>query len=1271
MAPSLPSLTILAIDDHQDNLTALVAIVADAFPGARVLTSLSGAKGIELALVEDPDVILLDIVMPGMDGFEVCRRLKADERLRDIPVVFLTALETGRESRVKALEMGAEAFLSKPLDEVELTAQIRAMAKIRAAHVSDRQEKQRLAGLVLARTRELEHELAERRQAELEARRMHGELAAIHSSVPVALMVVESDLRVSKLNRAAELFAGRPGTEMLGHRPGDALLCLGSLDDPLGCGFGPSCPSCPIRLAVLGTFADGQGRDQLEARLTFGAGQEARERCLLVSTACLESGGTAKVLVSAQDITGRVQAEEGLRESSRRYRSLFEHMLDAFSYCQMLYDEGGRAVDFLYLAVNQAFSRLTGLHDVVGKRVTEVIPDIAESSPELLEIYGRVASSGQAESFEIEFKPLSQWRKVSVYGAGKGYFISVFDDITERKLNEAEREAMLALLRLSNASNNTRELVQTVTAELREWSGCEAVGVRLREGDDFPYFETRGFPGEFVEAENYLCARDAHGELLRDSQGTPVLECMCGNILSARFDPQRPFFTPGGSFWTNCTTRLLASATEADRMGHTRNRCNSAGYESVALFPLRASGRTLGLLQFNDRRPDRFTPRKVALLERAAASLAIALEQRTTQAALRASQERYRLISENTADVIWLMEVPSRRFTYISPSIQHLRGYTPEEAMAQPLEQMLTPESHHRVLAGMRERIAAFEAGDENARTQVNRVDQLRRDGSIVPTEVVTTLVANPEGRVTEILGVTRDITERIEAEARLMQAQKMESVGRLAGGVAHDFNNLLTVINGYSGLVLGSLRADDPLRDSLEEIRRAGERAAGLTQQLLAFSRKQLLRPRVLDCNQVVGNMRPMVERLVGEDVELSVQLRAENARVCVDRHQLEQVLMNLVVNSRDAMPRGGRLSIETGNVEWGEGHIQGHPGTHAGPYVMLSVSDNGAGMDAATLRHIFEPFFTTREVGKGTGLGLSIIHGIVEQSAGFIEVSSEPGQGTAVRVYLPRVSESVTDEALPEAVSRLGGSETVLVVEDQPEVRRFAAGALSAYGYRVMQAPDAEEALRVCERHGAGIDLVLTDVVMPRVSGLELARSLHECCPGTRVLFMTGYTDDAVLRHGALEKSADTIQKPFSPEQLAAKVKEVLAAQRATVRPVRIVVADDEPGVRSFLRKVLESGGYEVVEAANGKQVLREARSGRVDMVITDLVMPEQEGIETIQALRREMPGIAIVAISGAFQGQLLMTAQLLGAAAVMSKPLDPDALLASVRQVLRARR
>jgi two-component system, cell cycle sensor histidine kinase and response regulator CckA len=516
------------------------------------------------------------------------------------------------------------------------------------------------------------------------------------------------------------------------------------------------------------------------------------------------------------------------------------------------------------------------------------------------------------------------------------------------------------------------------------------------------------------------------------------------------------------------------------------------------------------------------------------------------------------------------------------------------------------------------------------------------------------------------------DITPRKEAEAdrqrlweQLTQAQKMESIGRLAGGVAHDFNNLLTVINGYAKMMRDQLGDADPLRESAGEILKAGERAAGLTGQLLAFGRKQVLEPRAFDLNHLVEELRPMLVRLVGEDIEVLVAHGKDPVPVSADFHQLEQVVLNLAVNARDAMPDGGRLLIEVGVVQYDASYVLEHPDARPGRYAMLAVSDTGAGMDAETQRRIFEPFFTTKEVGQGTGLGLAVVQGVVLQSGGFLNVYSEPGCGATFKVYLPLLDQCHSEAASEPATPIVGCGERVLVVEDQEQVRAFALSVLTAYGFHPVEAGSPEEAIEILERDGNRIEMVLTDVVMPRMSGRELTARLLQLRPALKVLYMSGYTDNVIAHHGILDQGVNFIQKPFGPRELAGKVRTVLGPPRAT----RVLVVDDEPAVRSFLRAVLERGGYEVYEESDGRNVVARARILSARIVVTDLVMPEMEGIETIRALRREIPGIGIVAISGAFDGQFLQTARKLGAGAVLSKPVSINALLDAVKTVSEA--
>jgi two-component system, cell cycle sensor histidine kinase and response regulator CckA len=388
------------------------------------------------------------------------------------------------------------------------------------------------------------------------------------------------------------------------------------------------------------------------------------------------------------------------------------------------------------------------------------------------------------------------------------------------------------------------------------------------------------------------------------------------------------------------------------------------------------------------------------------------------------------------------------------------------------------------------------------------------------------------------------------QSEGHLRQAQKMEAVGRLAGGVAHDFNNVLSVILSYGELILGDLNPSDPLRMDIEEIRKAAIRAAGLTRQLLTFSRQQVVEPRVINLNDVLLSMNKMLQRILGEDVELVSVTPTGVGRVKVDPSHIEQVILNLVVNARDAMPTGGKLTIETANILLGDDYAQNHVPAKAGRYVMMAVSDTGIGMDRETQRRIFEPFFTTKEQGKGTGLGLSTVFGIVQQSSGNIWVYSELGKGTTFKIYLPRMDAEV-DSLRPQVTpTTLRGTETILLVEDEEQVRTIVLSILTRQGYRVLPAQHAGEALLLCERHPETIDLLLTDVVMPQMSGPELAKRLASTRPQMKVLCMSGYTDDSIVRHGVLEAGVAFIQKPITPSSLARKVRAVLDEELATTK-------------------------------------------------------------------------------------------------------------------------
>ncbi|MEW6669827.1 MAG: response regulator [Thermodesulfobacteriota bacterium] len=516
---------------------------------------------------------------------------------------------------------------------------------------------------------------------------------------------------------------------------------------------------------------------------------------------------------------------------------------------------------------------------------------------------------------------------------------------------------------------------------------------------------------------------------------------------------------------------------------------------------------------------------------------------------LRESEEKYRLLVESirTEYLIYRHDVHGV-FTYLSPSVTDLLGYSVEEF-----------QMHYRTFMTdnpiNRDVDRYTELCIQGIPQQPYEVELWHKDGRKRRLEIAETPLLGQDGKVVAVQGIAHDITERKRAEeekakleAQLVQSQKLEAIGRLTGGIAHDFNNLLTPIIGNAEMALSDMSREDPLHEAMEEIRNAGASAASLTRQLLAFSRKQILQPTIMDLNGVVRDMDKMFRRIIGEDVEMQCTLTRDLGRVEADVGQVEQVLMNLVVNARDAMPRGGKLTLETRNVELDESYARDHIAVTPGPYVMLAVSDTGVGMSKEVQARIFEPFFTTKEKGKGTGLGLSTVYGIVKQSKGNIWVYSEQGRGSTFKVYLPRVGAlGHARDKVEKGQESLHGSEVILVVEDDEMVRKMTLKILERYGYTVLAAGDAQEALHICRAHKEHVQLILTDVVMPGMSGSDLVEELKETRPGLKILFMSGYTDNAIVHHGILDEGIAFLQKPFTPEGLARKVREVLGTRNA----------------------------------------------------------------------------------------------------------------------------
>ena len=565
------------------------------------------------------------------------------------------------------------------------------------------------------------------------------------------------------------------------------------------------------------------------------------------------------------------------------------------------------------------------------------------------------------------------------------------------------------------------------------------------------------------------------------------------------------------------------------------------GMVAFAGYPLLVENRMLGVMAMFSRQE--LAEDTLDALASVADLISQGIDRKRAEEGLRESEERYRLLFESNPQPMWVYDLETLAFLAVNESAVRHYGYSREEFLAMTIKDIRPAED----VPALQSAVARNSQGVD----AVSIWRHLKKDGTIIEVEITSHFLVFDDRQAELILA--HDVTERnrlkaalLSSEEQFRQSQKLEAIGQLAGGVAHDFNNLLTAINGYSSLALQRLEDNHPIRPYLEEVKKAGDRAANLTRQLLAFGRKQILQPLAINLNDVVTDMNKMLRRLIGEDVALGAKLDPALKTIKADPGQIEQVLVNLIVNARDAMPQGGNLTIETAHVELDQEYAGDHIGVVPGSYVMLAVSDTGTGMSEDTRARIFDPFFTTKEKGKGTGLGLSTVYGIVKQSGGNIWVYSELGHGTTFKVYLPELVTALRKTEVPVVeTGMLRGSETILLVEDEDVVRGLARKILEDAGYDVLEANRGADAFRLCLERAEPINLLLTDVVMPETSGKEVADRLTELYPGLRVLFMSGYTDEAIVHHGVLDSNVEFIQKPFTPAALARKVREVLDSE------------------------------------------------------------------------------------------------------------------------------
>ena len=1178
-------LKILAIDDRRDNLTTLEAVLTDALPGCTFLTASNGPRGIALAREADPDAILLDIVMTKMDGFEVCRLLKADDRLREIPVIFLTALGTDRETRVKALEAGAEAFLTKPPDELELLAQLRAMAKLKIANRMRRLERDDLAALVAERTQHLEQELAARRRAEHELAQTTVLLE--HAGEKAGLGGWELDVASGRLTlskEAARIHEVEVSEERLSVAQGGEY-------------YSPEVWPV-VRNAVQAAIEQGTAYD-LEVPFITAKGNHLWVH--VTGFAVRESGKTVKLRGLFQDITARKRAEEAIGREEKRSSALIENAPDGIVFV---------STDGKFAYASPTAHRIFGYDTgVMSQLDPNILTHPDDLSRVLAVLSGVVQNPSLVTTLQYRFRHQDgRWLWIEstfsnlIAEPSIQAIVINFRDITARKQAEdALRESEARFKAIANYA-----------VSWESWFGPEGeyiwvnpavehfTGYSAQEILALPDFastvvadEDRAmFLGRFQEAirgsrEDNFEFRYLHKngtkrwlsaswQPIFDEQGNPLGTRSSGYDITARKQAEEALRASQqlaesiiesipGAFY------MLDEAGQYVRWNaYQRDDIVGKPDDQIAGFPAidtihpddraRIQTRIANVLRTGAvetvegrvllRGGPEFqwllmTGRQLVVAGHPhLVGIGIDITERKRADVIRQeSDDRYKALFNRSNDLVYIHDFEGRFIDANSAALNRL-GYTKEELRSVSFATLLSADQY-ALAAQVLQELQAI--GVQTSPTEFRL--RTKTGGQIWVETQAAVIMA--DGKVVAIQGIGRDVTERKQAEQaraqleeQLRASQKMEAIGSLAGGVAHDFNNLLSVILGYTGFAMEGVRDGDPIRNDLLEVKQAGERAAALTRQLLAFSRKQVLQPVAIDLNQIAAGVEKMLQRILGEDIDLVQTLAPDLGLTLADPGQIEQVLMNLVVNARDAMPEGGKLTIETSNVEIDEEYAARHVAVTPGSYVQLAVSDKGCGMDEQTRERIFEPFFTTKERGKGTGLGLSTVYGIVKQSGGNIWVYSEPGQGTTFKIYLPRAPSATAATAIEPTTIRAPstGTETILVVEDEEALRKVALRALEAAGFKVLTAADGNEALMKSAQHAGDIQLLLTDVVMPGMSGRVLAQELAKTRPTIKVVYMSGYTDNAIVHHGVLDPGTHFLAKPFTSADLTQKVREVL---------------------------------------------------------------------------------------------------------------------------------
>ncbi|MBN1983460.1 MAG: MEDS domain-containing protein, partial [Chitinivibrionales bacterium] len=1030
------------------------------------------------------------------------------------------------------------------------------------------------------------------------------------------------------------------------------------------------------------------------------------------------------------------ETEQALLDSELRYRSLYTAMDEGMAIHEVVYDDKGAAKDYRIIDVNPAYERITGL-----KRA-QTVNTLASAlygtgKPPYLKLYAKVAEGAGSESFETHFTPMDKSFRISVFSPSKGRFVTVFEDITERKKNEqALRQseekfstmfqaapvsmslAVLADGKIYDVNNawlaftgyaSREEVIGKTALELgiiRDTHQREAVLDEFRRSGSVHNVEIEFFTKTGVQhtirtsldrieinecpfilsaieditdykraLRRFELLAQTAGELLQTRQPQKAVQILCEKVM--RHLDCHAFF----NFLVDSKTGRLhlnafagVSDEEAKRIewldfgmavcgcvardGHRivaehiptttdprTELVKSYGIKAYACHPLIGPEETvIGTLSFGTASRETFDEEELSLMKAVTDQVAVAMIRMHSERQLQESRED--LCRAQTVGQIgsWRLDVGNNILTW-SDENYHIFGV--------PLG---TPLTYETFLSFIHPDDREYVDTQWRAGLQGEPYDIEHRifvQGQVKWVREKAYLEIDDAGTLLSGFGITQDITRRkvVEEELRkyreglekivdersaelrqsqeqLLQSQKMEALGQLAGGIAHDFNNMIQVVTGFAHRSLRNLDFENPLRENLEYIQQAAKSAAALTHRLLAFSRKQILQPRVLSLNDLILKTKAMLHHALGEDIDISYNLQSGLGRIKADPAQLEQVIMNMAINARNAMPKGGRLVIQTADVMLDNNHFHEKDTVPAGKYIMLAISDTGCGMDKETMGKIFEPFFTTRPFGTGSGLGLSMAYGTIRQSGGTIRVYSEPGKGTTFKIYLPRSEEALKPEESPAFVHhRTEGAKTILVVEDNSMALELASLELGDLGHKVLLARNAEEAFSLSRNHKGVVDLLLTDVVLPGAGGLEISETLSAERPEMASLFMSGYDEELVVKQGKLIAGSRLLTKPFSPEQLALAIEKALSSRSSegdkkansyrmdrtgASGSKRILVVDDIPGVAEFIAIILRKAGHRVEAAEDGTTAIRVASELKPEIVVLDIKLPDMDGYE-----------------------------------------------------------